>query len=164
MKSFVLHLSITILWLLLSDKPSLGSFVVGIFIGFVLLYLFQPALQSYSYIYRGIAFFKYTLIFTWAFLASSVNVAWISVIRDPQKIKSGFLRYDVTGLSMVEIIILSYSIGLTPGTTPADLEDNDKTLVIHVLELDDPEAVSSEITTTLRNNILGFTRHKDTPL
>ncbi len=161
MKSFVLHLFITILWLLLSDQPSLGSFFVGMLIGFGLLYLFQAALESHSYVCRCMAFFKYTLIFSRAFLVSSLNVAWLSVTRDPSKIHSGFLRYDVSGLSMVEIIILSYSIGLTPGTTPADLEDDGKTLIVHVLELDQPGAVAEDITQTLRDNILAFTRKQE---
>lgn len=163
MKSFVLHLVIAILWLLLSEKPSLGSFAVGILLGFILLYLFQAVLEGYSYVHRCIGLIRYLFIFTRAFVLSSINVAMISFRRHPERLRPGFLRYDVTGLSTIEIIILSYSIALTPGTTPADLEDGGKTLVVHVIDLSHPGQVEHDITHTLKANILKFTRRQEKP-
>lgn len=163
MKSFILHLVIAILWLLLSEKPSLGSFAVGIVLGFILLYLFQAVLGGYSYVHRCLGLARYLVIFTRAFLLSSVNVALISFRRHPENLRPGFLRYDVTGLNTVETIILSYSIALTPGTTPADLEDGGKTLIVHVIDLSEPEKVENDITNILLTNILKFTRKQEKP-
>ena len=58
----------------------------------------------------------------------------------------------------MEIILLSHSISLTPGTTSVDVDLEKRELLIHALEADDPAAIVEDIRENLLKPLLGFTR------
>lgn len=158
MASFMINLSVAIIWLFLAARPSLAVFVVGWILGFVLLMLFRNIFHSEDYIRRSFGFFKFFFIFSREFIYSNLVIAWAALARRRRDIHPDFLEYDVSDLSPMETFLLAQSITLTPGTTAVDLVGGDRTLIIHAFDADHPEAIHEHIDRTLRSAILEFTR------
>jgi multisubunit Na+/H+ antiporter MnhE subunit len=158
MKSFALNLLIAVIWLLLNAEPSVGVFVLGFLLGFVLLALFRGVLGSGDYIRRIYALGRFLLVFASEFLAANLNMVWIVLFRAKESLDPNFMTYDVTGLKPFEILLLSYCISLTPGSTTVEVSDDFKTLVLHTLDVRDAEAVRARLDRVLKRGLLSFTR------
>lgn len=158
MRSAVINLFVAMIWMLLQGETSLMVFVVGWLVGFALLALFRPILGSAGYVRRTIALVRFLAVFTRAFLESCWQLIVISLFRPVSSLRPRVITYDVRGLSLPEILLLSHSISLTPGTTTIDVAPERDHLLLHVLDAPDPEAVRDHIDRTLRRAILAFTR------
>lgn len=153
-----LNLTIATMWLLLSSQPSGAVFVVGYIVGFLLVAAFRSVIRAENYVRRTLAFLVFLLVFTREFLVANVKVAGTVLFRSRETLRPNFITYDVTGLTRGEILLLSYCISLTPGTTTVDVAPDFNTLILHALDADQPDQARAEIDRTLKHSILAFTR------
>ncbi|MBA4150680.1 MAG: Na+/H+ antiporter subunit E [Verrucomicrobia bacterium] len=158
MKSLLLNLTLACIWLFLSSTPSLSSFFLGFLLGFILLVLFRPVFDSASYVRRCFGLVTFLVVFTREFVLANFMVARVVLFRSNESVHPNFITYDITGLKSFEILLLSYCISLTPGTTTVDISEDFNTLVFHALDADSPQDVRAHIDQTLRPAILKFTR------
>lgn len=158
MKSFLLNLVIALVWLLLSDRPSPAALAVGLLLGFVLLAAFRPLLGSEDYVRRCVGVVRFTVLFLREFLVANVKVAAVVLFRSRATLAPNFLTYDVSDLKPMEILILCYCITLTPGTTAVEVSQDQRTLVVHALDAQQPDGVRAQIDRTLKRPLLQFTR------
>lgn len=158
MIAFGLNLLIAVMWLLLSQAPSAPVFVVGYALGFALVAAFRGVIGGENYVRRSVAFIGFLLVFTREFLVANVKVAGTVLFRARESLHPNFFTYDVAGLTRHEILLLSYCISLTPGTTTVDVAPDFQTLVLHALDADQPDQARAEIDRTLKRSILAFTR------
>lgn len=158
MKSFSLNLLIAIIWMLLSAEPSVAAFVLGGLVGFALLAVFHRVLGSGEYLRRGFALARFALVFTREFLVANASVVWIVLFRPNESLHPNFVTYDVAGMKPFEILLLSYCISLTPGSTTVKVTDDFQTLVLHTLDAEDAAAIRARLDRVLKRGILSFTR------
>jgi multisubunit Na+/H+ antiporter MnhE subunit len=158
MSSFLINLVIALVWLLLSREPSAVVLVIGFVVGFALVATFKGVLGSDQYVRGSLAFLRFLGRFTWEFLRANVKVAWAVLARPRTALHPNFITYDLTGLRPLEVLLLSYCITLTPGTCTVQIADDFRTLIVHALDADSPEAIRAEIDRTLKQGILSFTR------
>jgi multicomponent Na+:H+ antiporter subunit E len=158
MKSFLLNLVIAMVWLLLSQDPSAVTLVIGFLVGFAFVAAFRAVLGSEHYVRSAFAFLRFILMFGREFLVANLKVAWTVLARRRADLHPNFITYDVAGLAPFEILLLSYCISLTPGTTTVQITDDFQTLIVHALDVDDPDAIRASIDRTLKQSILSFTR------
>lgn len=153
-----LNLMIAVMWLLLNQTPTAVGFAVGYGIGFTLVAAFRSLIGGENYVRRSLAFVLFLLVFTREFLVANVKVASTVLFRSREALHPNFISYDVTGLTRPEILLLSYCISLTPGTTTVDVAPDFNTLILHALDADQPDHARAEIDRTLKRSILAFTR------
>jgi multicomponent Na+:H+ antiporter subunit E len=158
MLTFISNLLIAILWLLLSPAPSVGTFVAGFVLGFGLLVLFRPVLPPDDYVRRVWAFVRFTGIFGVEFLLSNLAVARTILSRPVGTLNADFVKYDTSGLRPTEVLLLSHLISLTPGTVTVEIAPDYSSLLLHVLDAHDPEAVCRRIERRLCRPLLEVTR------
>lgn len=158
MRSLLLNLLVAFLWLLLQPQPALLDFAFGFTLGFALLALFRPVLHSEDYVRRMVAGVAFAGVFAKAFLFSCFELIKITLFVPFSRLQPEIIRYDVKGLSKVEILLLSHCISLTPGTTTVDVAEDFSHLKLHVLDCPDPDSVRRSIDETLRRGLLAFTR------
>lgn len=158
MSSFALNLLLAVIWLLLSAEPSVAVFTLGFLLGFALLAGFHRVLGSGSYARRVFALGRFLMVFAWEFLMANGNVVWTVLFRARASLNPNFITYDVTGLKPFEILLLSYCISLTPGSTTVQVSDDFQTLVLHTLDAGDPPVVRARLDRVLKHGILSFTR------
>jgi len=156
-KSIVMHFGLAGLWLLLTGG-GLVSFVIGLVMAYILLWLFKSVLGSEDYVHRIGAFFVFLYVFSREFLVSNLVIAKAVLFRASEDIHPNFITYDVAGMKPWEIFLLSQCITLTPGTTTVDLIDEGQTLIVHAFDADDPDGVRQSIDESLKQAILRFSR------
>jgi multisubunit Na+/H+ antiporter MnhE subunit len=158
MISLVINLVISVIWMLLDREMSVLGFAIGFVIGFAMIWLFQPVLQSRNYVRRVLGAVRFIAIFSRAFLASCWSIGRAALFGSIDSLEPRLISYDVRGLSRFEIFLLSHCISLTPGTTTVDISDDLSTFILHVLDTNDPDEVRRDIDKTFRQGILAFTR------
>ena len=158
MRSLVLNLLVAVIWLLLQAQPSLSDFIVGFALGFGLLALFQPVLDSRHYVRRVLAALAFTGVFAWEFVRSCTHLIRLILFRRSDELNPAFIIYDVSGLTHFEVLVLSQCVSLTPGTNTGDISHDFSRLYLHVLDCNDPAAERESIDNTLRRGLLAFTR------
>lgn len=158
MRSLMLNLLVAVIWLLLQAQPSLLAFATGFALGFGLLALFHPVLDSRDYVRRMLAAGGFIGVFGREFIRSCVQLIQLTLFRRREELQPDFIIYDVKGMSRVEILLLSQCVSLTPGTNTVDISHDFTRLYLHVLDCPDPAAIRAAIDRTLRRGILAFTR------
>jgi multicomponent Na+:H+ antiporter subunit E len=158
MKSFLLNLFIALVWLLLSQETTAVTLVIGFLVGFAFVAAFRGIFESEHYVRGCLAFLRFILVFLREFLVANVKVTWTVLARRRASLHPNFITYDVTGLTRLEILLLSYCISLTPGTTTVQVTEDFQTLIVHALDADAPEVIRASIDRTLKQGILSFTR------
>lgn len=158
MRSAVLHLCIALIWLFLSPARDLPRFLIGLAVGWAVLYLFRSLLPDDQYLRRSGAFFRWLWAFIKAFIASQWRVAQNILLPSRFPVQPGFLTYPLEDLNDLEILILSHTISLTPGTTSVEVDFEKRELLIHALEAGDPRATVDSIRNGLMNPLIAFTR------
>lgn len=158
MRTALLHIFIAIVWLFLNPNRDLPRLIIGILIGWALIALFQPLLPKDRYLKGSIGFFRWLWSFSSALVRSQFRVARIILFPRSNPIHPGFIEFSIEGLSDTEIILLSHSISLTPGTTSVEVDQKKGILLIHALEAGDPEGTLSDIREKLLKPLMAFTR------
>ncbi len=145
MNIFALNLGLAFTWAALTANITLLGLVIGFVVGLGALYLSKPLFPgSEDYFRRGWLWGKMVFMFTYELVASSIQVAWC-VLSPSQIAKPGILSMplDVTG--EMQILSLTNMITLTPGTLSLDVTEDCKTLYIHAMFADDPDAIRADI-------------------
>lgn len=158
MKLFLLNLGLALLWTFLSSSPSLVSFVLGFGVGFVLTTAVEGMFPGQRYSRRVLALARFAGRFLREFALANFTVAAVVLLRSRRDLHPGYLTYDVTGLTPLEVLVLSHCISLTPGTTTVDIEDEGRSLLLHALDAKDPEEVRRSIDRMLKEPMLAWTR------
>lgn len=158
MISLVIHLAVAVLWLFLAEAPALSDFVIGLVVGFILLMILPDALGSREYVRRSLALLRFTGAFALEFLKANFEVARIVLTRPARSIRAGFFFYDVRDLTTLEILILAHLISLTPGSTSVEIHEDSGRILVHALDLADPEQNCAAIDASLRRPLLAVTR------
>jgi multicomponent Na+:H+ antiporter subunit E len=158
MISFLVNIIVAVIWLFLAEEQSLTAFFVGWLVGFVILALFGRVIGSETYVRRILALVWFLIAFAREFLISNAQIAAAILSKPNRAIHPNFVRYDVSGMSKTEILLLTHCISLTPGTTTVEIATDFKTILIHCFDVEDPEAVRRQIDTRLKRLILAFTR------
>ncbi len=95
--------------------------------------------------------------FVWELLLS--NLAVLRIVLSPSlPIRPGVLAYSTRLTSPVSVTVLANLITLTPGTLTLDVSDDRKTLFIHTLNVEDPEAVLATIRVAFEQELLELER------
>lgn len=107
---------------------------------------------------RAVFFVIYLGRFFWELLIANFQIAKAVLFQPREKLTPEFVDYPVGGLTKLEIIVLSHSLTLTPGTTTVEVAEDFSHLVVHAFDGSDPEAVRRAIKKGLEEPILAFTR------
>lgn len=154
----LIHLLVALVWLFLSGNSTTGSFVVALVGTYLLLSLFKKAIGCEAYVRRVRAFFVFLAKLIQEIVLSNLRIMKIGIMPGAGTVEGDFMDYDVSELTSFETLLVSYCIGLSPGTMVADKSRDGKILVIHIFPSSNPDEVRATIDRTLKHTILGFTR------
>lgn len=140
MNLFAINLLLALVWVVLTDALTLVGLVSGFFIGFVALWIAQPLYGAPGlYFVRFARVVQLLAFFAWDLTMSSFKVA-ASVLRPGSVANSGIIAMPLDVKSDVEILLVANLISLTPGTLSLDVSEDRKTLFVHAMFAEDPDA------------------------
>lgn len=149
LRRFLPHPLLTLLlaavWTLLQNDISAGMVVFGLILGVIIPFGTAAWWPDQP---RGFRFGKmipYVLLVLWDILIANVEVAWIVLTRPNAKLRPAWIVVPLDLVQPEAITVLAGTITLTPGTVSADLSSEGHSLLVHVLDAADPDAVRDEI-------------------
>ncbi len=145
MSLFGINIILAVVWASLWANFTLPSLATGYLCGFVALWVAQPLFGGEAIYFRRvwrvlklIAFFLYELVI------SSLRVAW-DVLTPTHRSNPAIIEMPLDVESDLEILLVTNLISLTPGTLSLDVSPDRKTLLVHAMFADDPDALISEL-------------------
>ncbi|MHA6252849.1 Na+/H+ antiporter subunit E [Oceanobacillus sp. CAU 1775] len=152
----LINLLIAILWMFLNSSFTVGSFIFGYLIGIFLLFVLRYFFEFDFYMRRVWAFIKLCILF--AVELTKANVDMVRVVMRPKlNHKPGIIAVETRLKTELEISLLAALISLTPGTIAMDFSDDNKTLYIHAIDVDDEEEFRDDIQNSFERAILEVT-------
>lgn len=88
--------------------------------------------------------FCFLLFYIKEVILSNVRVAY-DVLTPTHHMKPGFVAIPLNNLTERQILVLGNLVTMTPGTLSMDVSSDRKTLYLHAMYIDDPDAVRLEI-------------------
>jgi len=145
MNLFALNVLLAFVWQALTATFSLPSLIAGFLIGYGALWLAQPLFgQRSPYFLRVFRGVRLLLFFLWELVVSSIRVAW-DIVRPHGQSNPEIIAMPLDVESDLEILLVTSLISLTPGTLSLDVSPDRKTLFVHAMFADDPEALVAEL-------------------
>ena len=131
----------------------------GFVAGFAALWLTRHLWGSTraGYFRRTIAGLSFGLFYARALILSALQVAK-QVLSPTITARPGVIAVPLTATRDVEIATLANLITLTPGTMSIDVSNDRSTLYVHVMRLDDADAVEADIRENFEARLLRVLR------
>jgi multicomponent Na+:H+ antiporter subunit E len=113
---------------------------------------------GHSWPARVVGFLAFCFHFSRELVMANIAIAKSVLFQKRADLAPGFLTYPLKGLSHFEILLLTHTITLTPGTTSVKVSDDFSELLIHAFDARDPDGVRASIKNGLETPILAWTR------
>ena len=126
------NIALTLLWMMLNRDTTFLNGVLGFALGAIVVELGMRAAGKPPYFARLWALVRFTIYFIYILVKANLEVAW-EIMTPGYSMKPRMIRYDVRGLTPIQLTTLANAITLTPGTLSADICDEGETLYIHAM-------------------------------
>jgi multicomponent Na+:H+ antiporter subunit E len=136
---------------------TLSGLLVGFGLGYLALWLTRPLYGETRYFQRVPKTARLLAYFLVELVRSNLRVLW-DVVTPGHISRPGIVGIPLSAQSDLEILLVANLISLTPGTLSIDLAEDRRTLFVHVMFLDDPEAFRKGIQNGLERLVLEVTR------
>lgn len=129
-----------VIWLLLMKDTSFGVLLLGMLLSWsipLLVHVFWPNPPRFR---RPLVFLRFCVRVLWDIAEANVEVARLVYGRS-RRLRPAFIHYPLDVRDSFSISLLASTVSLTPGTVSADISDDRSVLLIHVLDLEDEQAL-----------------------
>lgn len=157
MRPFLWNILLALTWALMNGRITLSNLLVGFFLGYFALMLFQSGKESSNYFKKVRQILAFFFWFFKELILSNLQVAH-DVVTPTHYSRPGILAIPLDAKTPAEITLLANVISLTPGTLSLDVSDDRKTLYIHAMFIDDPEKLRRAIKEGLEKRLLEVMR------
>lgn len=143
-----LPLSVTVFcfWLLMNDQISAGHVAMALLLALLIPPFAARLDREFASIGRLRSVPRMLCVLAMDIVTANVTVA-LQVLGPERKIRPGFIWVPLDIGNIHGIAALTSIITLTPGTVSSVLSDDRRHLLVHVLNLDDADAVVRQIKT-----------------
>jgi multicomponent K+:H+ antiporter subunit E len=142
-----LSLTLALVWMALVNEASAGSLAMGILLGILLPIATSPFWPDRPRLKRPAMALRYLGIVLWDIVLANIQVARLILFVPNDRLRS---RYVVIPLELdapEAITVLAGTITMTPGTLSAELSADGRALLVHGLDVPEPDALVAEIKT-----------------
>jgi multicomponent K+:H+ antiporter subunit E len=140
-----LTILLTVVWLMLLNGVSVGGVVLGLALGVAIPLMTSAYWPDRPVVRNAGKFWRYLLIVLWDIVTANIAVARIILTRPNHTLRPAFFAVPLELRAPEAITLLAGTITMTPGTVSCDLSADGRSLLVHVLDTPDPEAVRDEI-------------------
>lgn len=144
MNTFGLNTVLAIAWVAFTGSVSLVGLITGFVIGYGALWLIQPLIGTSTYFRRVTAWIKLVIMFHYELIVSSFAVA-MDVLTPKHRSRPAIIEVPLDVKTDTGILLVTNLISLTPGTLSLDVSEDRKTLLVHAMFADDPDALRKSL-------------------
>jgi multicomponent K+:H+ antiporter subunit E len=134
-----------LIWLLMLNALSMGGLVLGSIFAIVIP-LFTAAFWPDRPLMKwGLPLLGFLLLVLRDIVVANFHVARLILFRRNAELRTAWLSIPLDLRSAEAITLLAGTISLTPGTVSADISTDGRFLLVHALDVADPEAEIANI-------------------
>jgi multicomponent K+:H+ antiporter subunit E len=141
----LLSFAIAGVWLLLVNDLSPGAIVLAVLAGMAIPKLTSAYWPGRPRIRHPLLVLEYLTLVLYDIVVSNIQVAWLVLFRRGASLRSGLITVPLDLRSPEAITMLAGTITLTPGTVTADVSADERSLLVHCLEVADPASAVQAI-------------------
>lgn len=153
----LLNFLIAVIWMFMNSSLTATTFIIGYLIGLILIVITRRFFKSRLYIWRLWAAIKLTLLFFKELTLSNISVLLL-VIKPKLQLQPMIFALPTELEHDWEITLLSSLITLTPGTVVIHVSDDQRTLYIHAIDVDDVDEAIDSIKNSFEKAIMEVSR------
>ena len=153
----LLNFFIALVWMFMSTSFTASTFIIGFLIGLLLIIMTRRFFTGRLYIWRLWAALKLALLFFKELTLSNISVLQV-VLRPKMDIQPMIFALPTDLEHDWEITLLSSLITLTPGTIVLNVSDDQRTLYIHAIDVDDVDDAIDSIKNSFEKAIKEVSR------
>lgn len=150
---FVVNIIIAGVWMFLQQTLAWENFVVGFFIGLLVMYFAVRRLNTPLYMQYVLAFFKLAVIFALEVVRSAVRVSYL-ILHPRLPISPGLVAVPLDVTSDEAITVFAGMITMSPGSISVELSDDRRYLYVHALEAGDPHKAAAFFKNAFERHIM----------
>ncbi|MBU2961864.1 Na+/H+ antiporter subunit E [Citreicella sp. C3M06] len=143
----LLTLTLTVVWLMLVNKFTLGNLFLGVVFGVFIPAVTAPYWPNRPKLGAPLMALEYVVVVLWDIIVANVTVAKIVLFKPERDIHSQWVVVPLELTSPEAITVLAGTVTMTPGTVSATLSSDGGALLVHCLHRDDPDEVCHDIKT-----------------
>lgn len=137
-----------VVWLALWGEISVVNVGSGVLVVAVLAVVFRPSARAHTV--HPVALVRLLAVFVGRLVTSSASVVRTVLAPTPDRLRSGVVGVELSQTSSLVATVVADAISLTPGTLTLEARTTapgtgPPVLFVHVLGLDDPEAVRADV-------------------
>jgi len=135
---------VLIVWLLLINELAVIPVITGMAIALVLPRLTHRFWPEHPRVRQPWRLASYLAMVLWDILVANLAVAKL-ILAPGISVRPQFVQLPLAVNDPFAVTLLAATISLTPGTVSVDVSENRDFLLVHCLDVDDPDAVAMRI-------------------
>jgi multicomponent K+:H+ antiporter subunit E len=141
----LLTVLLIVVWQMLVNDMTAGSLLLGLIFGILIPILTSAYWPNRPKLRHPLKIAAFSLIVVWDICVANLTVARIILFRRNDVLRSRWISIPLDLTSPEAITVLAGTITMTPGTVSSDISACGRTLLVHCLDVDDPDAVREQI-------------------
>jgi multicomponent Na+:H+ antiporter subunit E len=125
---------LTVVWVTLWESVSWANLLSGVLVAAAILYMLPSKESSTVVGFRPLAALWLSLYFSWELIKASALLAW-EVVTPRMRVQAAVITVELTCGIVGIMTAVANMVSLTPGTVTLDVDEDTRTLFIHVLHL-----------------------------
>lgn len=153
-----LSVLLVVVWMLLLNSLTLGGLLLGAVLGTLIPLLTAAYWPNRPQIRLGWPVVEYLAVVLGDIIVANFEVARLVLFRRSKDLRSRWLVIPLELRSPEAITTLAGTISLTPGTVSADIAADGRSLLVHILDVDDVDAAVLRIKSRYEARLLRIFR------
>jgi multicomponent Na+:H+ antiporter subunit E len=144
MKLFLLNIMLALIWTFLWGRFDFYTLTAGFVVGYLVLGLYSRVTETEGYGLKVWHLLAFSFYFLRILIKANFQIAW-EILTPTHYQTPRIIRYDIEGLTDVQVTALANAITLTPGTLAMDISEDRRYLYIHSMYARDRAEAEREI-------------------
>ncbi|MEM1237337.1 MAG: Na+/H+ antiporter subunit E [Pseudomonadota bacterium] len=161
MSNLAANLFLAAAWAILFGEFTWLTMMSGLVVGYFILGILQPLTGVKSSYFKKVWYWiKLLVMFHYELIISSGQVIW-DIITPTLKAKPAIINMPLDVKTDAGILLVTNLISLTPGTLSIDVSPDRKTLTLHAMFADDPDAVCRQLKNGMERWVIDAVEERD---
>lgn len=153
MRILALNMALALGWAALVGSFTLPTLIMGFILGYCAVWVARPLFGETTYFERVWRLLRLAVLFIYELVVSSLRVVW-DVVTPNHLSRPGIIAMPLDAETDTEILVVANLISLTPGTLSMDISEDRKTLYVHGMFVEDPDALRDELKQGMERKVL----------
>lgn len=153
MRILALNMALALGWAALVGSFTLPALIMGFILGYCAVWVARPLFGETTYFERVWRLLRLAVLFIYELVVSSLRVVW-DVVTPNHLSRPGIIAMPLDAETDTEILVVANLISLTPGTLSMDISEDRRTLYVHGMFVEDPDALRDELKQGMERKVL----------